>query len=555
MKLTNVSLHELRRPIIAIKVGETEIPSQWSFLSDSVYVSETPVNVSQARPSDQVLDRIRHAISFRRCNTIGRGLLTATSAILIALAIMLSYQYTQTLNERRRALAERDGAEKLIDYLVTDLKQALRPLGRLALLRDPAIRALDYFDEVHISDAIDIERLKSHWRAANNLSEVQIDTGEIVEARKTLDTSIELAKKIKQVNRNSMMLSRSYHMLGEILKKQNKLEEARNIFQSSLTLVKKEAEKNPGDTKIIREQITINTKLADLTARQGDLTDAIEWHRTNIGILDEILRTSKDLEPWLGDKLVAYANLGELYMQKQDLLKSTDAYDMAHDIAQQRYKENPHDFQVQRGLAITLDRLGHLKLKQGQMAEAIDFYTESRQLTEDLAMHDPDNGDWQNDLASSWDYLGNAYLQQNNLDQGAQLYQRALDIRTQLSEKHPANPAWKRSLAISYHKVGKVAYRRKQYRQAIEAFQNSQFVFSKQSIASDSDAEIEEYLAINYRMLAVIHRDAGELDKAIIACRESQRIISQLSTLEPEKWQNRAQELETLCTSLSQNGT
>ncbi len=538
-----------KRPMIAIKVGETGIPPEWSFLGDSVYVSETSANVRQAQPCNEVLDRIYQAISFRRCNTTGRRLLGVTLATFVGLGILLALQYAQTLSERKRAFVERTEAEKLIDYIVVDLKKDLKPLGKTALLKKAATEALGYFEAAR-SGQTDVERLKLNWRAVNNLAEVQIEIGEVKEARVTRENLVKLARRIKQSDPTSPMLAQSYRLHGAVLAIQNELEQARESYELSLELAQTAVEKNPDNTGMARILIGLHTQMAALSKREGEPTNAIAWHKKNIEFYDK-LYSPENPRLWSKDKLATYNSMIGLYMEQGNLDEATSLCDKARRIALRRYESSPDDLERQRDLSVIFDKFGHLQLRKGKPADAVDWYTKSLEIAEALAAHDPDNGRWQNDLASSLDYLGDAYLQQEYLDRGEKVYQRALDIRRQLSERHPENQALRRSLSIGYHKIGKVFYRLKRYQRAIEFFQESQSVFKKRGAISNSDVETRGHLAINYRMLAVTYHDLGELAQAHSACQNAMTIVGKLFKSEPGDWQKRVQELEPLCERLS----
>ena len=451
------------------------------------------------------------------------------------------------------AVHERNEAEHLIEYMVTDLKASLKPIFKLAILEEPAKNAWQYFIRVnpYARDHDDLERLELEWRTIRNVVEVYIDLGRVQAAQLALRHMLGVAQQVsdhagRPSSVQSAMLAYSYRLEGDILVLHNDLSEAKTKYERSYRLFEGAVRPGEFDQRVVQGWIALHTQMAVLAERNGSLTEAIEIHDAGLSIIDGIGRAEFDREVLLENEFVASVRRGDLYRRLGNRDEAISLYRNAYDIALERQDIQPGDLVVRRGLSVISDKLGHVLMERGRASEAIDYYSTSLEIAEELASCDPDNEQWQVDHAVTLDYLGDALRAIRQFDDALSMYERGRKIRRGLADRSSGSPSTIRRLAYSHHKVGKVLYDLGRYEEAIVEFRASNEIFERQG----DDVDAIEARAVNLRMIAVAHRDIGNIEEAITFCDTATSLANRLAESELSRWGAMADELSGLCASL-----
>lgn len=98
---------------------------------------------------------------------------------------------------KARELAEtnRAEAEDLVEYMITDLRAKLQPVGRLDIVGGLGDKVMDYYSGQNIKDMPD-DRIARQARAQHILGEVALDTGDYEEAKIQLDAAYALTREV-----------------------------------------------------------------------------------------------------------------------------------------------------------------------------------------------------------------------------------------------------------------------------------------------------------------------------------------------------------------------
>jgi len=102
------------------------------------------------------------------------------SASLAFSALMGGMAWT-AIDARHGAETSRNEAEKLVEFLITDLKNELQTLGRTSILNDLGKRITEYYDAIPLSD-MDRDRLARQAETRHLLSQVALDQGDLERA-------------------------------------------------------------------------------------------------------------------------------------------------------------------------------------------------------------------------------------------------------------------------------------------------------------------------------------------------------------------------------------
>jgi len=140
------------------------------------------------------LDQLIQRETKRRRNRL--RLITTGS---MAFAALMGGMAWTAINARDAAETSRTEAEKMVEFMLTDLKQDLEPIGKLDVLDDVGKRAADYYDAIPLSD-MDDDRLARQARARHLLGQVAMDQGKMDKARSEIETAYQATQEVLRRN-------------------------------------------------------------------------------------------------------------------------------------------------------------------------------------------------------------------------------------------------------------------------------------------------------------------------------------------------------------------
>ena len=188
------------------------------------------------------LDRLVQRDTKRRRK---RMQLITTGALLFA-GLMGGMAWT-AVDARDEAEISRSEAEKMVEFMLTDLKEELEPLGRLSVLDDVGTRVTDYYDAIPLPD-MDDDRLARQARARHLLGQVAENQGHAERAVTEIHAAYKATKEILRRNPTSINAihahSQSAYWLGELSQLSNQKVAAKELWLEYALLSKKLIEKD-----------------------------------------------------------------------------------------------------------------------------------------------------------------------------------------------------------------------------------------------------------------------------------------------------------------------
>ena len=164
--------------------------------------------------SEQQADYIRASIVERerlraaqdRAHYRVMGGITAALIVAVVFGVVSFCQYRRAERAKvaasqaaKRATVARNDAGKLINYMTIDLRDKLKPIGRLDLLYDVNQRVLDHFTSLG-SDS-DNPDILSQWSVAlANSGDIQKDRGDLAGALKSYSESLGIRERLAHQN-------------------------------------------------------------------------------------------------------------------------------------------------------------------------------------------------------------------------------------------------------------------------------------------------------------------------------------------------------------------
>ena len=261
---------------------------------------------------------------------------------------------------RATAVARQGQAEKLISFMLGDLRNRLQPIGKLDILDQVGARALEYFTAVPESQLTDDEQL----------------------AR-----------------------SEALAQFGDVRLTQGKLPEAARLMQASIRLVAPLAARD-----------SLNPRWQLRLAHSHFSAGQVEWQRGNVDAavahFEPMVRISERLIAHYPDSLsfraeVAYAlnNIGQARETKGDTRAALASYKSALSMLDAFASRDTMNVEWIITRAVLHNACGVAERKLGDLEAAFRDHQEELAIKERLLLRDAGNGDWQRLVAIARTYL------------------------------------------------------------------------------------------------------------------------------------------------------
>ena len=457
----------------------------------------------------------------------------------------------RAVTETARASYTRNEAEKLVQFMLFDLKQKLEPVGKLDLMSGLNDRVEDFYKALS-GEAGDRDSLRNQAAALDSIGDVRAAQGNLAGARDAYQKAFEVWQRLTASEPGNIEwqrgLSMAWQKLGDVQVKNGDLAAALQMYQKGLEITEHLSRKAGGTPDLLRDLFTSWEKIGwvrfnqsnvtgaleafrkgveiaeplanddrgdtawqrnlamgcermgEVLARQGDLSGAAEAHQKQLAICQRLLQREPDNTIFQRDVSLAWLHVGEDRERQSDPNGALEAYQKSLQIMQRLAERDPANIEWQRDLAIDQDSIGDVYFSKGQFGEAQAAYEASLPLWQQLAQHDPSNSECQRDLSLSWGNIGQVREEQNDLSGALEAYQKAFEIKQKLVRQDAGNRLWQRDLSLSWNEIGEIRFKQNDFAAALEAYQkgldirNLLFKRDENSIDAQADIAVSELL-------------------------------------------------------------
>ncbi len=331
-----------------------------------------------------------------------RRVIALTTVVLLATASAISALLA--LRAHQDAERRRSQAESLVDYLLTDLADELRPLGRLALMDHVAKRALEHLSQLPERDADENTRLQ-RVRALRTLGEVFVERGDQMAAQQAFDQAMAMLPDFAQAE----------HLSSEVL----------------------------------LERGTVAYWLGMLDFRRNDLDAAetqFERYRTDA---TELTQRAPDNANWQLELSYALNNLGSVAKQQQQGERALELFGQSTELKDRVLALQPDNTMLAVEQADSLSWIGSVLEQEGRLGEAMGYYQRQLELLRGIGERQPAADGWRHRLALAELLAGRLYLALGRLDDAEALYAIAEASLEKLTLADPSNATWQRNLCLA----------------------------------------------------------------------------------------------------------
>jgi tetratricopeptide (TPR) repeat protein/tRNA A-37 threonylcarbamoyl transferase component Bud32 len=358
-----------------------------------------------SRPSAvDALERLRwiHGKPRRRLNRLVASGAVAALALLAAGMAWQAHRARQAAERAEQAWAE---AESLTTFMLEDLMERLRPLGRLDLLDQVADEAQRYYQKVP-TELQSAERSYRHGLALRTLGQVLELEGRWDHAegsyRKVLELAQQLAAAEPADPRFQDNLRRSWDDLGDVLLEQGKVTEAEAAFREALALSERMAQARPQDLQVLGALSDGWDDLGGLQQERGDLAAAMKSYEEALAVDRRLTGRDPGDAAWQSKLARSYHRIGTVHEARGALPLARAAYDETLRIDREIAADNAGDTEHQMNLAQAYYDLARVHQAEGNVPAAVALLDEALAIDRRLVEQDPSNARWRAALGRVW---------------------------------------------------------------------------------------------------------------------------------------------------------
>ena len=398
-----------------------------------------------------------------------RTAVVVASVAIIVLACVGIVGVRRVVAEQRGATHHRADADELMSFMLTDLHDKLKPIGKLDLLGNVAAKAREYY-KVHDDDQR-TSALHNRVIALANLGEVQAAQGDPKGALSAYRDALALAEQLSarepaKVEWQSL-IARTHGRAGAVLFDQRDVAGALGEFRANLAIDRRLTEREPVAAGANLDLTFDRLSIGDVLDAQNDLDGALVEYRAGLALA------------------IRFASLGPATMTWHEL--------------------------VTRGHG----DIGDLLMKRGDKAGAVVEHTAALAANAELIAHDPQNGAWQLNAVNHHIHLGVA-LEDHDPATALVHFRAALTTSAQLVARDPANEIWQRAVSMSKTQVGDLLLQQGDAPHALEQLRSA--VAGELALATRAPANlaIQRELAAGEGHLGEVLLASGDTPRALV---------------------------------------
>lgn len=322
-----------------------------------------------------------------------RRVMAGSAAIVGAMAALT----VTAVSARRDAQTMRGHAENLIEFMLTDLRDRLEPVGKLDVLQSVGEKALDYYGQ-------------------QNLKRLDGDT----------------------LNRRA----RALLLVGNIHQRRNDLGAALEAYEAAAATTKEQLRRAPDDPQRIFDHAQAVFYVGYIATERGDLAAAGERFQDYYRLAQRLVAIDPDNPDWRLEVAYATSNLGSVKLNAGDYDAAAPFFEETVAIRRALHEAAPDDEKLAYAFAYALSWLAYNDLLRGHYADTIAAIAEQISLYDPMLRKNPENFTVLNDLVLARRRLGEAYLALGNLASARTALSTAMEMADRLLVWEPDEARW-----------------------------------------------------------------------------------------------------------------
>ena len=429
---------------------------------------------------------------------------TAIALLTIGLAIA-------ALLARQESEIRRHQGEKLIGFMLGDLRSKLEPIGKLDVLDAVGDQAMDYFKVLgrHGTPQEMLDRAK----ALRQIGDVRFTQGHLAPALTAFEQSLAQAKVLHEAepanNDYLFELGQTEFWVGYVAWQRNQLDQAQASMEKYMRYSQQLRDRAPGNADYRMELAYAHTNLGSVARARGKADLALREFRIAAQISESELKSHPgdagrisdlaDIWSWINSTLL---DLGRLQESEQAAVKAADLMRILHDQGK--------DARASAKYADYLYLLADIQIKLGQVDAASAQVGVAHDILKSLLLRDPSNALWRKAA------LTGDYYQVGLVDPSAWTPQMRQSLDTTaasfrvLAQKDPSNTTTQKAIAKldRLRALGELSQGKTSA--ALRSAGNAHDMIGKLTAGSEATAELRLFSAEIDESLGVITRASGD---------------------------------------------
>jgi tetratricopeptide (TPR) repeat protein len=381
----------------------------------------------------------------------------------IAIAAVTALLALNAIIARNEAETRRIQANDLIDFMLGDLQEQLRKIGRLDVFQSVGDKALEYFAAQRDDDDT-AYTLSQRARNLRQIGEIRMEQGDLSAALEAFDESLLISEQL--ANRDStnaesqISMANSLFYVGYVRWQRGELGQAREYFEKVLPIVDAVSARDPDNTSWLIEKAYAYTNLGRVLELQGALEDALVSYRRVMDINERLVNLDPDNTEWTLELSFAHNNIGKLVAALGRLDEAESHFRRDLDIKNRIYATDRNHNVWRSYVAVSQYYLGQLLLERGAIEESQSLLTAARQHFTFLSEVDPERKRWEVRLANIDRELGKLFWYLGKTPQSADFFDSSVRTLTAVMQDDEGNANWRRELLRSLLVAADFASRR-----------------------------------------------------------------------------------------------
>ncbi len=507
-----------------------------------------------------------------------RAAVTIATIAMLGFAIGGTVAVRRVITARDRARAaqhvadqRRAAAEKLVDYMVSDMRDRLDAIGKLQLMAGLGANVKGYYDDLATLPggmrAEDVDRMAVALGILGDAERVSGDLDAAMatfeDARARLAALIDAERTSPALPRRRAALGRVTIATGVILQARGKIDDALARYREGLAIYDHARAAAPTDRDLLLGAADAHDRVGDILRNRGRPDDAIgdygQARRYRQDVVDRAgaadpqasfdVSTSEmklgSAEQNRGGSAAALAHYRTAVAQREalvaahperttfraglayiknvyaDLLRDTGAlgeararYGEALVVLDTLVVSDPDNTEWRRDRGNLLGNLAFVLYDLGDARGALERYAAGLASHAELTARDPGNASWTMDVARLHTRAGDAHLFLGDVEAALGSYRTSRDLRAALVARDGTNTAWRRALAWSHHKIAGALAATRDLAGARQAADAALALREALVAAAPGAAGLKNELALSERAIAQLLLRAGKADEA-----------------------------------------
>ena len=363
----------------------------------------------------------------------------------LAFAVVMGGMAWVAVQARDEARHQRSEADGLVEFMLTDLREKLEPVGRLDALDVVGQRALKYYAGQRPS-SLDADALGRRSRALHLVGEVRNIRGDSVGGlaafRQAAATTAELLARDPDNQQRIFDHAQSVFWVGYIAYERGETKEAEAQFREYKRLADRLVALNPKKPEWQMEVSYAETNLGVLFYDEGRYAEAEPAFAKALANVEAVASREK-FDPARQLEIGAAINwLGKSRSALNQTAEALALHQREISVYQGVLKTEPANTQAKMRMAVAWQHQGQLKEIEGQPAAGSAAYDASLSIIKQLRAIEPENTEWQEiELRAMIAQMSNS-IYQSKLASALSIYSSAQISINNLIASDPKNMVW-----------------------------------------------------------------------------------------------------------------